>query len=82
MENTSPPKGVPPIQVLGYVGELLFAIVVPTVLCALVGRWVDQRYDVSPLGSLIGLMIALILIGFIVRKKAEEMRALFYPKSQ
>lgn len=81
MENTSPNKGVPPIQALGYVGELLFAIVVPTVACAWGGRWIDQRFGVSPWGTLVGLVIALALVGVIIRKKAEEMRALFYPKS-
>ncbi len=81
MPNTFPPKGVPPIQALGYVGELLLDIVVPTVLCAWGGRWLDQRFGTSPLATIVGLVLALVLVAIIIRKKAEEMRELFYPKS-
>ncbi|MBP7133951.1 AtpZ/AtpI family protein [Patescibacteria group bacterium] len=74
--------GVPPIQALGYVGELLFAIIIPTVLCAWGGRWLDQRYDFSPFGTIAGLFLALVLVAVIISKKAEELREIFYPKSK
>lgn len=82
MANTPSSKGIPPIQALGYVGELLFAIIIPTAVCAWGGRWLDRRYDIAPFGTLIGLVVALVLVAVIIRKKAEELRALFYPHSQ
>ena len=82
MQKSSPQKGIPPIQALGYVGELLFDIIIPTALCAWGGRWIDERFGISPFGTLIGLVIALVLVAVIIRKKAEELRELFYPKSQ
>lgn len=68
------------MQALGYVGELLFDILLPTLLCALGGRWVDQHFHTSPFGVMVGLVFALVLVAIIIRRKAEELRALFYPK--
>ena len=82
MSETSPPKGIPPIQALGYVGELLFDIIIPTALCAWAGRWLDGRFETAPFGTLIGLVLALVLVAIIIRKKAEELRELFYPKAK
>ena len=69
------------MEALGYVVELLADIFVPVVLCALGGRWLDRHYDMSPFGILVGLVIALVLVAIIIRRKAEELKTLFYPKS-
>lgn len=69
------------MEALGYVVELLADIFVPTVLCAFVGRWFDRHYHTSPFGILVGLVMALILVAIIIRRKAEELKTLFYPKS-
>lgn len=79
MAKLPSPSGVPQMQALGYVVELLADIFVPTVLCAIAGRWLDQHYHISPFGILVGLVIALVLVAVIIRRKAEELKTLFYP---
>lgn len=81
MADLSPKKSVSPLQSLGYVSELLFSIVIPTMFFAWGGRWLDRRFEITPFGTMVGLVIALVVVVIIVRKKAEELRALFYPKS-
>lgn len=81
MAETNPPR-ISQLQALGYVGEFLVAILVPTIFCALGGRWLDQRYHTSPFGVLVGLVFALVLVAIVVRRKAEELKRLFYPKSK
>lgn len=50
-----------PSRVLAQLGiDIGTGIAVPLVVCALLGRWVDTRYQTSPFGILIGLALALM----------------------
>ena len=58
-------------QALEIVWDLLFSIAVPTVLFALLGRWLDKRYGTSPWFVGIGLVLALGVSAVIVTKKGR-----------
>lgn len=45
-------------------------IAVPAVLAALLGKWLDQKYTTQPRYLILLLIIAFLLTGFSVRKKA------------
>ncbi|HWR00117.1 MAG TPA: AtpZ/AtpI family protein [Candidatus Methylomirabilis sp.] len=57
-------------EALGFVWELIVMIAVPTIALALAGRWVDQRFHTTPWVTLAGLLLALLICVFIVRRKA------------
>lgn len=72
MGNESPKKGVSPAEAMGIVWDLLFAIAIPTTLLALLGRWLDRRYNTSPLFLAIGLLLALAAAGLVVVRKGKR----------
>jgi len=54
---------------LGFVWELGYSIVIPLVLFALGGRWLDKKLGTSPWLLLIGLAIAIALTSIVVYHK-------------
>jgi F0F1-type ATP synthase assembly protein I len=78
-----PRKGINAWQAMGFVWDVLFSITVPTVLFALGGRWLDQRWKTSPLFLVLGLVLSLGVAGLLVYRKAERLKVLLSepPKS-
>lgn len=56
--------------------QIGFSVAFVTVFFILVGRWLDQHYDKSPLfiiiGALVGLTVALYLVWQIVKSLQEK----------
>ncbi|MFH1620858.1 MAG: AtpZ/AtpI family protein [Patescibacteria group bacterium] len=74
MENNSPliKKSMSPWQALNIVWDILLAIAVPTVIFGLGGRYLDKRYDTSPIFLILGLAMSLALVSVIVTRKAKD----------
>lgn len=73
MTDTPPvKKEMTPWQAMGIVWDLMFDILVPVVLFALLGRWLDRRYGTTPLFIAISLIFALAVTIVIVTKKGRS----------
>lgn len=72
MSPTGPRKEVKAFEAMGFVWEVLFAIAVPTTLCALGGRWLDRHFHTSPWFTLIGIVVALGLAALTVLRQARR----------
>jgi hypothetical protein len=59
-------------EAVGIVWDLLLGIIVPIVLLALAGRWLDERFQITPLGSIAGLVLGLVIVTIIVLKQAKH----------
>lgn len=59
------------LKSLRLVWDLLFMVAVPTVVFALVGRALDSRWHTSPIFTLMGLFLALIVTSIIMYRKAK-----------
>jgi F0F1-type ATP synthase assembly protein I len=75
--GTPSKRPMTPWLALGFVWDLLLIIAVPTILCALGGRWLDQKFGVSPLFLFIGLVVALGLTYWGVMRKARDFKKLW-----
>jgi len=69
MEN---PRQPTPWEALGIVWDLAITIAIPIVLFALGGRWLDGRTGRAPLFTVIGLVLALVIVARIVQKKGKD----------
>lgn len=69
---SSEKKTISSLQAIGIVWEIFAAIAVPTVLAAFAGRWLDRRFETSPLFIILGLFIALAISGVIVVRKGRR----------
>ncbi len=49
--------------------ELGYVIALPLVVFGISGRWLDRRYDTSPLFLLVGILAAIVISGIWVFKK-------------
>lgn len=67
---------------IGFVWELLIALLVPIALCALGGRWLDRRLGTAPWLTFISFPLALALAFKMIRQKAEEMKREMYPSPE
>lgn len=52
-------------------GDFGFTIAAPVVVFALIGQKIDDRYNTKPLFLIIGMIIAAILTGLMIYKKAK-----------
>ena len=75
-ETKIPSKKFNKWQALGFVWDVFFAVAVPTVIFALIGRWLDLRWHVTPLFSIIGLVLALAVITLLMARKIKVFRDL------
>jgi len=82
MENEEPKKSPSltsdrPWSALGFAWELGYSIVIPLVLFALGGRYLDKQLGTSPWLLLGGLAISIVLTSIIVYHKViKELRNL------
>ena len=59
--------------------ELGYTIAIPIVIFALLGRFLDKKFDSSPWLLLLGIFFALLISGFVVTKKALKIIAAAAP---
>lgn len=57
---------------IGFVWDVFLSISVPTVVFALGGRWLDRRWDLSPLFTLIGLALSILSAVLLMRWHAKR----------
>ncbi len=69
-----PKKGITTWQAMDLVWDVVFAIALPTTIFALGGRWLDQRWQTSPLFLLIGLVMSLIVAFVLILRKAKSLQ--------
>lgn len=62
-------------EAIGFVGELFGAVAIPSTLLILAGRWLDQRYGLTPWVTLVGLFLALGFAAFFVVRRGKRMAA-------
>lgn len=60
-------------QMLGLriVGDFGVTIAAPIVLFVLVGQWLDDKYTRTPLFTVLGFVLAAVLSGRVIYKKAK-----------
>ncbi len=56
-------------QALALVGELGYLIALPLVAFAILGRWIDRHYQVSPWGLLGGVVVSIVLTTILLIRK-------------
>ena len=76
MEPPETRKIIHMIQAVEFVIDVLIAIAVPTTLFAIGGRWLDRRYDASPLFVIAGFIIAMAVTFVMVKKQVERYKKL------
>jgi F0F1-type ATP synthase assembly protein I len=52
--------------------ELGYSIAVPLVGLALVGRFLDKKFDTSPWLLLVGILISILISSFLVYRKTSD----------
>lgn len=62
-------------EAIGFVGELFAVVAIPSTLLALAGRWLDNRYGLTPWASLAGLFLALGVAALFVFRRGKRMAA-------
>ena len=63
---------------VGFVWELLLTLLVPIVVCAFIGRWMDRYFGTTPWFTVISFPIALVIAFIMIRKKAEQLKREVY----
>ena len=69
-EKSDKTASISKLEAVGFVWNVFMAIALPAMACAFAGRWADTRFKTSPWMTLIGLLIALALSGYIVSRQA------------
>ncbi len=67
---------------VGFVWELLIALLVPIVLLAFGGRWLDRRFGTEPWLMVLSFPVAFAIAFKMIRRKAEDMQREFYPSQK
>lgn len=65
-------KDYSPFEALGIVWDVGLVIAIPTVLFALGGRWLDQKYGSSPIFLVVGLFLSVAVSGIAVAKMGKD----------
>lgn len=69
-EKSDKTESISKLEAVGFVWNVFIAIALPAMACAFIGRWADARFKTSPWVTLLGLLIALALSGFMVSRQA------------
>ena len=59
-------------QLISFAYDVGFAIMIPLVILAVLGRLLDQKFGTSPLFLITGLLFSLITTGFMIYKKTKS----------
>ncbi len=59
-------------QLISFAYDVGFAIMIPLVILAVLGRLLDQKFGTSPLFLIAGLLLSLITTGFMIYKKTKS----------
>jgi F0F1-type ATP synthase assembly protein I len=59
-------------DLIAFAFDLGFAIVIPLVIFALGGRFLDKKFETSPLFLIIGLLISIVFTGISIYKKTKK----------
>lgn len=70
------------LQALGFVADVFLSIAVPTTVLALGGRWLDERFGLTPVFLILGLLIALTSAYLLISRKAKSYVARIKPKDE
>ena len=54
------------------IGDFGVSIAVPTVLFVLIGQYFDEKYHKTPLFTILGFVLAALISGKIIYKKAKD----------
>ncbi|MBI4138856.1 AtpZ/AtpI family protein [Candidatus Uhrbacteria bacterium] len=63
---------IAPWQAVAFTWDLIIAIALPTVLFALLGRWLDARFGTKPLFIILGLIAALGIVSVVIVRKGKD----------
>ncbi len=66
------PKRISQLAAVGFVWDIFISIALPTTVCALAGRALDKRWNVSPWMTVIGFVLAISVSGALVYRKAKR----------
>jgi len=66
-------KTISRLEAIGFVWDVFFSVSIPTVLFALVGRWLDTHWHSSPYATVAGLLLSLIVSVLLISRKAITM---------
>ncbi|MFA6464001.1 MAG: AtpZ/AtpI family protein [Candidatus Paceibacterota bacterium] len=59
-------------QLIAFAYDVGFAIIIPLVILALLGRFLDQKMGTSPLFLIIGILLSLVSTGVMIYKKTKN----------
>lgn len=59
-------------QTLGLAWDLGYSIAIPLVALAFLGRFLDKKYDASPIFLLSGILLAIAISGIMVFRKTKK----------
>lgn len=58
---------------LRIMGEITYLIAIPVVALALLGKWLDTRYETAPVFLILGFVLAALISGFSVWRRAKKL---------
>ena len=53
-------------------GDFGIAIAVPIIIFVIIGQWLDEKYAKSPLFTVLAFILAIVLSGISIYKKAKR----------
>ncbi|MEI6478727.1 MAG: AtpZ/AtpI family protein [bacterium] len=59
-------------QLISFAYDVGFAIIIPLVVLAVTGRFIDRRFGTSPLFLIIGILLSLVTTSIVVYKKTKS----------
>lgn len=60
------------LQTLSLSWELGYMIAIPLVILAIGGRFLDNKYDTSPIFLISGILLSILVSGILVFKRAKR----------
>lgn len=61
------------LEALGFVTDVFISVALPTMTFALVGKYLDVRWNTFPYITVIGLILALTITAALITRKAKAM---------
>lgn len=76
MEKSVKTQTVKVWQAVGFVWEVLVFVAAPTTVFALVGRWADRHWHLSPWMTVLGLVLSFGVTYVLMKRKIKDYRHL------